>query len=46
MALFRPSDMHMTLINKLVQKKGNVRYLDPRSRIGFDIFCEDIDEPI
>ena len=44
-ALFRLSHMHMTLINELAQKKGTVRYLDPRNHIGFDIFCEDIDEP-
>ena len=44
-ALFRLGDMHMTLINEIAQKKGTVRYLDPRNHIGFDIFCEDIDEP-
>jgi hypothetical protein len=45
-ALFRLNDMHMTLINGLAKKKGAVRYLDPRNHIGFDIFCEDMDEPV
>ena len=44
--LFRLNDTHMALINGLAEKKGAVRYLDPRNHIGFDIFCEDIDEPV
>ncbi len=40
------SEIHMAEINSLVEKKGAVRYLDPRNHIGFDIFREDADEPI
>jgi alcohol dehydrogenase (NADP+) len=44
-ALIKLNDMHMTLVNELAEKKGTVRYLDPRNYIGFDIFCEEADEP-
>lgn len=45
MDLFRIDDIHMNEINSLAEKKGAVRYLDPRNHIGFDIFREDVDEP-
>jgi len=44
--LFRLSDEHMTRINRIAEVKGAVRYLDPRNHIGFDIFSEDVDEPV
>jgi len=44
--LFRLSDEHMTRINHMAEVKGTVRYLDPRNHIGFDIFSEDVDEPV
>ena len=44
--LFRLSDIHMALIDGLARRKGTVRFLDPRNHIGFDIFCEDVDEPV
>jgi alcohol dehydrogenase (NADP+) len=45
-ALIKLNDMHMTLVNELAERKGAVRYLDPRNYIGFDIFCEEADEPV
>jgi alcohol dehydrogenase (NADP+) len=44
--LFRLSDKHMAEINSLAERKGAVRFLDPKNHIGFDIFREDIDEPL
>ena len=44
--LLRLSDEHMMRINRIVEVKGAVRYLDPRNHIGFDIFSEDVDEPV
>ena len=44
--LFRLNDMHMALINGLAKNKGAVRYLDLRNHIGFDIFGDDMDEPV
>lgn len=45
MDLFRIEDIHMNEINSLAEKKGAVRFLDPRNHIGFDIFREDVDDP-
>jgi len=44
--LFRLSDEHIAKINCIAKVKGSIRYLDPRNHIGFDIFNEDVDEPI
>lgn len=44
--LFRLSDEHMARINRMAEVKGAVRYLDPRNHIGFDVFSEDVDEPV
>ena len=44
--LFRLSDEHIARINCIAKVKGSIRYLDPRNHIGFDIFNEDVDEPI
>ena len=46
MQLFKLSEEHMTRINHIAEVKGVVRYLDPRNHIGFDIFSEDVDEPV
>ncbi|KAL2070556.1 hypothetical protein VTL71DRAFT_13582 [Oculimacula yallundae] len=44
--LFILSDEEMALVDGLAESKGMVRYLDPKNHIGFDIFREDIDEPV
>jgi alcohol dehydrogenase (NADP+) len=44
--LFRLSDKHIERINRIAEEEGAVRYLDPRNHIGFDIFTEDVDEPV
>jgi diketogulonate reductase-like aldo/keto reductase len=46
MDLFRLADNHMAEISGLAERKGKIRYLDPRYHIGFDVFCEDMDEPV
>ena len=46
MEVFRLSDEDMQRIDHLAEEKGTVRYLDPRGYVGFDIFNEDLDEPI
>ena len=33
-------------VNKLVDKQGSVRFLDPSRHIGFDIFDEEQDQPV
>jgi len=43
--LFTIDEIHMSVLDSLAEKKGPVRYLDPRNHIGFDIFREDVDEP-
>ncbi|PWY90021.1 Aldo/keto reductase [Aspergillus heteromorphus CBS 117.55] len=40
------SDEDMIEISNLSKVKGEVRYLDPRNHIGFDIFDEGHDEPV
>lgn len=35
----------MNVPDGIVEQKGSVRYLDPENHIGFDIFCEDVEEP-
>ena len=42
--LFRLSDIHIALIDRLARRKGIVYFLDPRNYIRFDIFYKDIDE--
>ncbi len=44
-SLFKLSKIHMAEIHSLAEKKGTVRYLDPRDYVGFDVFREDVDEP-
>lgn len=44
--LSRLSDGELARIDGLAKRKGEVRYLDPRNHIGFDIFREDVDEPV
>lgn len=36
----------MVAITGLAERKGIVRYLDPRGHVGFDIFDEAVDEPV
>jgi alcohol dehydrogenase (NADP+) len=43
--LKRFPDEDMTQIIHLSKLKGEVRYLDPRNHIGFDIFDESNDQP-
>ena len=43
--LFRLNDAVMHTINHLAEEKGQVRFLDPRNHIGFDIFDEIDDQP-
>ena len=45
LGLFEINESHMSELDGLAEKKGSVRYLDPRNHIGFDIFREDVDEP-
>ena len=35
----------MDVINQLTEQKGQIRFLDPRDHIGFDIFDECHDQP-
>jgi len=44
--LFTIDEIHMKILSSIAEKKGSVRYLDPRNYIGFDIFREDVDEPV
>ncbi|PYH92520.1 Aldo/keto reductase [Aspergillus ellipticus CBS 707.79] len=44
--LVRLSDEDMAEISNLSKMKGEVRYLDPRNHIGFDIFDEIHDQPV
>jgi alcohol dehydrogenase (NADP+) len=46
LSLFTLSEEHMERINMLASKYGEVRYLDPRYHIGFDVFDENIDQPM
>ncbi|GLA07113.1 hypothetical protein AnigIFM60653_008065 [Aspergillus niger] len=39
-------DKDMETISDLSKKKGEVRYLDPKNHIGFDIFDERLDQPV
>lgn len=43
--LFRLSETDMKIINRLAEGKGQIRFLDPRDHIGFDIFDESCDQP-
>ena len=36
----------MAIIDDLAERKGAVRFLDPRNHIGFDIFDENYDQPV
>ena len=36
----------MNVINQLAEEKGQIRFLDPRNHIGFDIFDEILDQPM
>ncbi|KAK2744315.1 hypothetical protein FQN55_006829 [Onygenales sp. PD_40] len=44
--VFRLSDEDVTSINGIPGVKGAVRFLDPKGHIGFDIFDEEVDEPV
>ena len=46
LGLFALSEEHMEMITTLASKYGEVRYLDPRHHIGFDVFDENIDQPV
>lgn len=35
----------MNVINQLAEERGQVRFLDPKDHIGFDIFDESHDQP-
>ena len=45
-SLIKLTDEEIEAINDLAEKKGAVRFLDPRGHIGFDIFDEERDEPV
>ncbi|KAK2784309.1 hypothetical protein FQN52_009114 [Onygenales sp. PD_12] len=44
--VFRLSDEDVMNINGISGVKGAVRFLDPEGHIGFDIFDEEVDEPV
>ncbi|KAK2781058.1 hypothetical protein FQN53_000820 [Emmonsiellopsis sp. PD_33] len=44
--VFRLSDEDVMRINGISGVKGAVRFLDPEGHIGFDIFDEEVDEPV
>lgn len=44
--LFKLSDEEMAIVNSIAERKGIARFLDPKAHIGFDIFREDVDEPV
>lgn len=46
MALRRLDEEDIVAITGLAERKGEVRYLDPRGHVGFDIFDERVDEPV
>ena len=43
--LAKLDDTVMDVINQLTERKGQIRFLDPRDHIGFDIFDEYHDQP-
>jgi len=43
--IFNLDDSAMNIINQLAEGRGQVRFLDPRAHIGFDIFDESHDQP-
>ncbi|KAL8792670.1 MAG: hypothetical protein Q9195_004730 [Heterodermia aff. obscurata] len=43
--LSRLDDTVMNTINQLAETNGQIRFLDPRNHIGFDIFDESEDQP-
>ena len=44
--LFILQNEHFEKISQLAKEKGAVRYLDPKGYVGFDIFDEELDEPV
>ncbi|PKY00545.1 hypothetical protein P168DRAFT_299936 [Aspergillus campestris IBT 28561] len=46
MELRRMNEEDMEAITGLAERKGEVRYLDPKGHVGFDIFDEEVDEPV
>jgi alcohol dehydrogenase (NADP+) len=44
--LIKLSGYQMSVVNNLASMKGDVRFLDPKEYIGFDIFDEDRDQPV
>jgi len=43
--LIKLDDTAMNVINQLAEERGQVRFLDPKDHIGFDIFDESHDQP-
>ena len=44
--LFRLATIDMSQIDGLSKINGAVRFLDPRNHFGFNIFSEELDEPV
>ena len=44
--LFRLATIDMSQIDGLSKINGAVRFLDPQNHIGFNIFSEDLGEPV
>ncbi|KAK8116002.1 aldo-keto reductase [Apiospora sp. TS-2023a] len=44
--LFSLPEVDLQKVNKLSHKTGDIRFLDPKPHIGFDIFDEENDEPV
>ena len=38
-------DTVMNIFNQLAEERGQIRFLDPRDHIGFDIFDQSHDQP-
>lgn len=43
--LFKLDDAAIKVIDQLAEGMGQVRFMDPRNHIGFDIFDENHDQP-
>jgi len=44
--LFRLATIDMLQIDGLSKINGTARFLDPRNHFGFNIFSEELDEPV
>ena len=44
--LKRLSEEDFQIIDKLSEERGPIRFLDPGQHLGFDIFDEEVDQPV